>query len=571
MGVPVGLQDGEALYVHTPNRGGNTYYAVTCVLGGTENLTQIGPGNSLDKPVAEEPGRPLPVLQYVQEDRYKKDPVEYWYRIWTAPPLVNLPVRSLRVGIAVSDSFEGPGPFSISSISGAFNVREEIRVPRADRVTLKVERQLAWLPALFYNEGRDIPFLICISGAGKDRGHTSEFGWQDDPVWNGDSVEVFLRPDPQQPCSQFAVNPRGVIYDARDKQSSWNGTAQAKASIDVPSRADGVTRVLAGGAPRPTAPNRGQQQGGVTVYHRISFDAGAGGFQPGQRTEAAPTDDAVGGKAFRVECRESWAGCELPISIVGSRGLKVALMINGRKIESAGINVYDTIARDNTTAYGYRYFKEDWTPVVYFLDKFRYNSRDTGFVLPNTHYGSVRFYGPQQVSPGAWFAMDNFVIYRGDDRQAPEKVTGLEALATGRGVQLKWDAAEDNVAPMIYVVSRDDRGGFRKIAESYRTSYLDTAAPKGACRYRVFAIDFEENFGPWSDPAAVNSTSTPREPEHSREAADRLGYADHVRQVHARGKGKVRRNHATLFGDSLTGATVYPQCARAASSYRCLQ
>lgn len=28
---------------------------------------------------------------------------------------------------------------------------------------------------------RDIPFLICISAVGKDSGHTSEFGWQDDP------------------------------------------------------------------------------------------------------------------------------------------------------------------------------------------------------------------------------------------------------------------------------------------------------------------------------------------------------------------------------------------------------
>jgi hypothetical protein len=29
--------------------------------------------------------------------------------------------------------------------------------------------------------GRDIPYFICISGTGKDRGHTCEFGWQDDP------------------------------------------------------------------------------------------------------------------------------------------------------------------------------------------------------------------------------------------------------------------------------------------------------------------------------------------------------------------------------------------------------
>jgi hypothetical protein len=33
---------------------------------------------------------------------------------------------------------------------------------------------------------RDIPYLICISGTGKDSGHTSEFGWQDDPRgWAG--------------------------------------------------------------------------------------------------------------------------------------------------------------------------------------------------------------------------------------------------------------------------------------------------------------------------------------------------------------------------------------------------
>jgi len=59
-------------------------------------------------------------------------------------------------------------------------------------------------------------------------------------------------------------------------------------------------------------------------------------------------------------------------------------------------------------------------------------------------------------------------------------------------------------------------------------------------------------------------SSPAQKPALLREAEDRLRYADHVRRVHARGKGKVRRNHVTLFGDSLTGATDYPQCARAA-------
>ena len=38
---------------------------------------------------------------------------------------------------------------------------------------------LAWF--LRQNPGRDIPLVLCSSGTGKDTGHTSEFGWQDDP------------------------------------------------------------------------------------------------------------------------------------------------------------------------------------------------------------------------------------------------------------------------------------------------------------------------------------------------------------------------------------------------------
>jgi len=288
------LTPGEGLYVHTPGTAGAAHYAVTTVRAGTENLSQIGEGNSLAEPLRETPATPQPVLQWVQHDQYKDDPTEYWFRYWAAPPYANLPSRCYRVAYAYSPKFKAPGPLAIGTISGAFNVRGSIRVPRPDRVTFLVERQLAWLPALFYNEGRgtlramseckvdyfserymsfmihwimgrygidrskitgsllhfglrhpeiftrmsfgtytanydlrwapggptmprvlgpkgiktangedawkmysvagyvntypdrDIPFLICISGTGKDGGHTSEFGWQDDPRgWRG--------------------------------------------------------------------------------------------------------------------------------------------------------------------------------------------------------------------------------------------------------------------------------------------------------------------------------------------------------------------------------------------------
>ncbi|MGB2822977.1 MAG: hypothetical protein WBF17_18485, partial [Phycisphaerae bacterium] len=288
------LAPGEGLYVHTAGQAARSFYAVTAVLDGTENLSQIGAACSLAEPLDERPATPQPVLQWTQVDRYKKDVPEYWYRYWAAPPYCNLPSRSFRVAVAVGDKLADPGKLIIGSISGSFNVRESIRVPRNDAVTIMIKRQLDWLPALFYNAGRDtlrgmtacevdyfcerymafmikwimgrhridrstitggllhfglrhpeiftrmsfgsytagydlriapggpsmprilgpqgirttrgedawnmysvaeylaanpgrdIPFLVCISGTGKDGGHTSEFGWQDDPRgWRG--------------------------------------------------------------------------------------------------------------------------------------------------------------------------------------------------------------------------------------------------------------------------------------------------------------------------------------------------------------------------------------------------
>ena len=288
------LAPGEGLYVHTPREGGRSYYAVTVALAGTENLAQIGEANSLAEPVAERPATPQPVLQWVQEDRYRDDATEYWYQYWGAPPYFNLPGRAFRVAVAIGAKRTEPCPLIIGSISGDFNLRESLNLPSPTAVTLLVQSQLDWLPALFFNEGRgtlrgmteckvdyfcerymdfmikwimashpidrskisgsllhfglrhpeifsrmsfgtytagydlrwapggpsmpsvlgpkgiktaagedawrmysvaeyvndhpdrDIPFLLCISGTGKDGGHTSEFGWQDDPRgWAG--------------------------------------------------------------------------------------------------------------------------------------------------------------------------------------------------------------------------------------------------------------------------------------------------------------------------------------------------------------------------------------------------
>jgi len=313
-------------------------------------------------------------------------------------------------------------------------------------------------------------------------------------------------------------------------------------------------------------PQRGKEVGGVTIYYKMTFDEDHGAWAAANDAKVGLNGDAVHGKSLQVVCTKGWSAVQAPIDVAGSKGLKMAMLMKGRNLPFVGVNIYDAVARDNTTPYGYRYLADGrYTPILYYLDRCRYNARTTGFVSPNTKYESVRFYGPNQFKDGMQFSIDNFVIYRGVDRQPPKKVTGLVARATGAGVKLSWEPVSDNVAAQLYVISRaKGGGGFEKIAESCTTSHTDLTAGKERYRYRVFAIDFEENFGPWSEPVSVDSIYTGRTREPTREEKDRLDFAEHVRQVHARGAGKVNKGHATLFGDSLTGATVYPHCARSA-------
>ena len=458
---------------------------------------------------------------------------------------------------------------------------------------------------------------------------------RDGPVWEDDSVEVFLRPDPQEPCCQLIANSLGTLYDARDKNPAFNTTAEVKThvqsgkawtvtlkvpmreigayvgqdqmwtlniyrtrqprggdkalqyswsimgdadyhavrefgvltGVNVPKTPGGVTRIRATPAPRRPILNRGTESGGVIVYHKMSFDAALEGWEATNGGQVSLTRDAVSGQALHVACEKSWAGARLPLAISGSKELKMALLMKGKNLPAAGVNIHDAVSGDNTTPYGHRFLEDGrWTPILYRLDQCRYNSALEGYVGAATLYDEVRFFGPQDAKRGMSFTIDDFVIYRGSDRQPPEQVKDLKAQAMiPGGAEISWAPAVDNVGVQVYVIARADGGGaFHKIAESHATTYIDTTAPKGACRYRVFAIDFEENYGPWSAPVTVDATGYTLAWTRSREENDRLDYAERIRAVHAAGAGKVRRGHATLFGDSLTGATVYPQCALAA-------
>ena len=309
----------------------------------------------------------------------------------------------------------------------------------------------------------------------------------------------------------------------------------------------------------PGRMKRGTNTGGVTIYYKADFDDAMQGFRGSKKLEMSLTQDAISGKALKAVCKEKWAGPALNFDIKGSEDLKMAFMAKGQNFQVAGLNVFDQKARDNTTPYAYRFLPDNiWTPVLYYLDRFRYNSKMGGYVNQDTAYTGVRFYGPKPQGKEVSITLDNFVIYRGVDRQPPEKIAALKAKSTKKGVLLTWSVAKDNVSSMVYVISRANEGNkFVKIGESYLPKFLDNTVGEETYYYRILACDFENNVGPWSDTVKVVSISDIGKRALSREKEDRLNYAQHVREVHNRGKDKVRKGHVLLYGDSLTGAALY--------------
>jgi len=152
-GKPVAA--GEAIFVHNPSKAGKAYYAVTAVLAGTENLSEITDANSTAKPVVEALDPPRPVLQRLQEIQYGADVVEKWYMFWAAPPYANLPSRPLHVLVGEPTKTKPPYPMVIDGFHGGFNIVGALRVPARGALTLLIENQVGYGGDghLLYNEG----------------------------------------------------------------------------------------------------------------------------------------------------------------------------------------------------------------------------------------------------------------------------------------------------------------------------------------------------------------------------------------------------------------------------------
>ena len=442
---------------------------------------------------------------------------------------------------------------------------------------------------------------------------------RDGSVWTDDCVELFVTGDPREGYFHFVINPRGTVYDGRRSAASssydasynppvevktsvrkgeWSvtlavplkdlgayvGTAQTwtmnlnrtrparggqpagewswavmgtndyhqvrdygqVTGVTVPKRADGVTRQAAPPPPPPSY-EKGTPAGSVVVYRRIG---------------EIVIEDTGEGLAHTI-----------PLAIRGSRGLKVAFLARGwaggkedfGKTDtgapatwSVPFNLSDRRANDNTTSKAYRDLVPGrWQPMVYYCDNFRYNAIPNSTVAAATDYTNLRFHGRAPGGKGT-LKLREFCLYRGEDTTPPTAPTHLRALSGGGRVGLVWERAADNVGVAGYVIARaGDSGEFRKIGQSHEPRFLPVPPASGPRRYRVLAVDFQQNLSPWSEVLTVPPAKGEAAPQSDRLSSDRAAYTKHVRAIHAAGRGRVRRGVVLAFGDSLTGATSY--------------
>lgn len=295
----------------------------------------------------------------------------------------------------------------------------------------------------------------------------------------------------------------------------------------------------------------------------VALHASGAAAQPAARSAVT-----VYHRVAELEVRDTGRGpaATIPLTVAGSKGLKLAFVARAvGGITRVPLNMFDARAQDNTTALSYAWVDETWRPVLYRVDRFRYNGGTLDSRLAaETAFENVRFHGPPTPGQQGVLFVRNLVLYRGEDVEPPSAPAAPTAIVEGTGIRLAWSEPRDNVGVALYAVSRAGADGrFTKIAETAEPAFLDTHAPAGTSTYRVLAVDFQDNLSVWSAPVSASAPGG-RGPARTQYEQDRLEYAGEIRRIHDLGAGKVVRGRVLQFGDSLSGAALYQLEAEAA-------
>lgn len=318
-------------------------------------------------------------------------------------------------------------------------------------------------------------------------------------------------------------------------------------------------------AAQAVAPARTQSAAPVQVFVKTTFADDAVTFKAegnGAVALGSGADQALDGRSLALTRKApgGYFGALLDgLTIDGSPDLRVAFALRADGMRDVTVNLFDQARSDNTTpASPARVDDGEWRTVVFHAEDFHYNSAPPDQkIAGGERFVSLFIHGREESdTPRIW--IDNLVVYRGPDRTRPDAPSGLAAEAAADGVTLRWTAPADDTIAAIYSIHRQSSGGpWIKVGESLRPSFVDRPPAPGTYRYRVTAADYENNV---SAPSAEVETTTAGGSAPGAVPGvvrDRLGYAAHVREVHARGRGTVRPGVFLFAGDSITGAASY--------------
>jgi hypothetical protein len=315
-----------------------------------------------------------------------------------------------------------------------------------------------------------------------------------------------------------------------------------------------------------------RQKGRPQVYVRVNFDSGPESFKavgPGRVALNSDPSLVISGRSLQIErtAPGRYFGALMPVNISGSADLRIAFLTRARSMENVAVNVFDRLRQDNTTPSSpVRIADEAWRPVVFAVEDFHYNADPPDEkIRPDTRFESLLFHGSEAgPSPAIW--IEKLAIYRGPDRVPPEAPSNVRVSAESDGsIALQWQEAADDTFAVVYSIYRREgaQRPWQKIAESLQPMYRDRPSSQGAVDYRITAADYDNNVSAPSTevtatPAGVAAASTdPARANAPAQVTDRLNYAANIREVQARGAGKVRHDVFLFAGDSITVATLY--------------
>ncbi len=308
------------------------------------------------------------------------------------------------------------------------------------------------------------------------------------------------------------------------------------------------------------------QGGGIQVYAKVSFDEGDNPFineASGEASLESRPDYVVSGRSLHVRRAKpgGYFGARInKIEVAGTPGLNIAFCVRANEMQNVSLNFYDSLQRDNTTPTSPARVQDDqWRTVVYAVEDFHFNSDPPQKkVKAQTRHTNLFFHGPEQPGATGEYWIDKFIIYRGVDNQPPEPPGGLKAKAGENGqVELSWQEARDNAFAATYSIHRKSGGDWTKVGESVPTRCVDVVPAAGTYAYCVTAADYDNNVSKPSEQVSVKVNSAGKAPQLSVQAADRQGYAENARKIHAAGAGKVRHDVFLFAGDSITAADAY--------------